>query len=99
MSIVRSIFAAILLLSVAILPWVRTAEKEAGPITFTTNDYSALVMTNIFDYGTNFLTISNRTHLDIHGTVLLRLTDQEWDLITNYFSEFLTTNEISFYGK
>lgn len=50
--------------------------------------------------GTLFLTITNRPYVQFeHGTCLVRVTDDEWHLITNHYPNRIQTNSLYFYGK
>ena len=64
---------------------------------YTTN-IAWLTITN--DFGTPFLTISNRPYVQFEGgSCVVRVTDAEWKSITNHFADKIKTNSITFYGK
>ncbi len=82
-----------LLLALACLP------SYGGTNSFSTNSFS---VTNNFVLnlwkGTNFLTISNRPWVNFgRGSVVVRVTDVEWNLITNRYPEKLDTNRLEFW--
>ena len=53
-----------------------------------------------WNMGTNFLTISNRPYVQFEGgSCVVRVTDAEWQSITNHFADKIKTNSITFYGK
>ncbi len=57
-----------------------------------------LILSNSFE--TPFLTISNRAYLHWKsGVFIVRLTDDEWKIITNHYPDKLETNNIVFSGK
>lgn len=64
-----------------------------------TNEFSILFLTNSLDEATNFLTLENRAWVQMVGVAIVRVTDDEWKLVTNYFREHVTTNPVIFYGK
>lgn len=47
--------------------------------------------------GEKFLTISNCTYVQIGNSTLIRVTDSEWQKVTNHYSKFLQTNTLQFY--
>ncbi len=51
----------------------------------------------LFLESTNFLTISNRAYLILRGATIVRVTDVEWNLITNAYPQAISTNEIHFF--
>ena len=49
------------------------------------------------DFGTPFLTISNRPYVQFEGgSCVVRVTDSEWQSITNHYAEKIKTNTITF---
>jgi hypothetical protein len=64
---------------------------------YTTN-IAWLTITN--DFETPFLTISNRPFIQFEGgSCVVRVTDAEWNTITNHYAGKIKTNSITFYGK
>ncbi len=49
--------------------------------------------------GTNFLTVPGGKWVSIYGAALVRLSDEEWHITTNFYRNFVATNEISFWGR
>jgi hypothetical protein len=47
---------------------------------------------------TNFLSITNRPYVALFGTPLIKFTDQEWEMITNYYRHKIVTNDLDFYA-
>lgn len=87
-----------LLLSLLLL--VLACQGQTNKPAWSSNDLwltNLLVFTN--SWGTNFLTLSNRTYVSIRGTALIKFTDSEWNLITNYYKDHLVTNDLVFWGK
>lgn len=90
-------------------------EKQPGPVLPTNNvhwklrfaDYNAndfVVQVNTAESNTNYLTInaSNQPYLLFgNGGYIIRVTDAQWNLITNNHSIYLITSnhQIKFYGK
>ena len=67
-------------------------------------DYpESLYVTNFDAYtmkwnpGTNFLTITNLVYVQMEGSIIVRVTDSQWQAITNRYADKLQTNTISFY--
>lgn len=62
---------------------------------YTTNSVYTITSTA----GTEFLTISNRPYVQFGevGGFILRVTDAEWQAITNHYSAKLQTNLLIFY--
>ena len=57
-----------------------------------------LTITN--SWGTPFLTTSNRPYVQFEGgSCVVRVTDAEWESITNHYADKIKTNSITFYGK
>lgn len=74
------------------------AQPETEPNIYAPSN--RLVLTNKWTGGTNFLTLTNRVWVQFDGgSVIVRVTDSEWALITNHYADRLVTNEIKFYGK
>lgn len=46
-----------------------------------------------------FLTISNRAYVQFDNAIIVRVNDAEWAEITNHYSDKITTNRLTFYGK
>ena len=64
---------------------------------YVTN-FQWLTITN--SWGTPFLTISNRPYVQFEGgSCVVRVTDAEWQSITNHYADKIKTNSITFYGK
>jgi hypothetical protein len=61
---------------------------------------SSMLLTNTtnYDWGTNFLTISNREWIRVQGAVIIRVTDAEWKLMTNFYRTNVVKEKLSFYG-
>ena len=47
--------------------------------------------------GTNFLTITNLVYVQMEGVAIVRVTDSQWQVITNQYADKLLTNTVSFY--
>lgn len=85
------------LILVACSAWFGVMAQSRKPLTNSTNGF--LSLTNNWDIGTNFLTLTNRVWVQMEGSAIVRVTDDEWNLITNYYHAKLTTKTLSFYGK
>ena len=48
--------------------------------------------------GKRFLTLTNRTYLDFAGSYVVRVSEVEWAIITNKYSENIKTNDVHFYS-
>jgi len=71
--------------------------KANGQSLYTTNT-TWLLITNT--PGTPFLTISNRPYVQFEsGSCVVRVTDAEWNTITNHYRKNIKTNSLTFYGK
>jgi hypothetical protein len=67
-------------------------------LTITNAFGTRLTITN--DFETPFLTISNRPFIQFEGgSCVVRVTDAEWNTITNHYAGKIKTNSITFYGK
>lgn len=88
------IISAVVLAS--ILLWFGITFESRG-----INTNQAFVLTNAWTWsGTNFLTISNRPYVQFEDrTIVVRVTDAEWNAVTNHYPDKLRTNSISFWSK
>ena len=50
-------------------------------------------------FGTNFLTITNLIWVRKDWAIIVRVTDAEWNIITNHYWADVTTGNLSFYGE
>ena len=75
------------------------ADKGDGYIPLTNGWWTIKTNLDYTDYrGTNFMTITN-PYLYMNGTVIIRVSDREWNLLTNHYSNAIKTNHIKFYSK
>jgi len=82
-----------------LIAWLVGVGVAAQCVWLTTNSTSGFKLTQDMDRGTNFLTLTNRAHLRMGGVVIVRVTDGEWNLLTNYYRTNLTTGNWEFWGK
>lgn len=84
--------------------WVAAAEQSNTVTVDWTNGgskqaYAAFNATRDLRQERLFMVITGRTWLQLSGTCLVRLTDSEWEQLTNHYASGLVTNPILFYAS
>lgn len=86
------------ILALAVLCGCEAAQPSQTPSYTNGVAFTNLSWYRAHDWGSNFLTISNRVWVKMDGTAIVRVADDEWKMITNQYRHNLTTNHLIFYG-